>query len=573
MGPGRSHKFRAHVATALLALLALPWHPVAQAAPPKKGAPPAASSAPKPRKRPPGVRGMFDVAQELYDAGKYAPALAAYEALLRKYPGHEPAVIQTAKTLYRLDRIKDAYAVFTRISPQHLDPETSYEYGWAFYTNKAWEGAFYAFQRIPKGHALYDLANYYGAICAIKLRKYEDAEDMLEKAVVLPDKLAKSRSLYIKHVQALRLMQQKSALSKEREKEKETLTNGARKKPVKAPPASLDADAYAHLGFKSITKSAKVKYEAVHQYIDHHGLKEKNFDARVARVELKSGFIWPLPSKAPKEKRSAFGLGLTLAAEDRIVSGDEQRIIVSEDEQDLQRSLVKDLGTSDVKSGVAGVEPWMEFPLPEGLWLALGGELNYTFVDFERGRRTGFRKGYAELNGNAETITYGGAGAYKEVLDTETTPISNVVEGFVFGEQELIPKLKGKVKVTHSVFDYLVEELNLDGPDSTTQLEVLLTQEMPLGFKVKGAATYMSQTNYIFHNIPTYGQVAADGQATGGRLALTADPLPFLSASISKLINKTVWTIDNEAALDAFELNVPDYVEEFVANVSLNMAF
>ena len=116
--------------------------PAAKKAPPKK-VPQHPSvkphQPPKPnanKKRLPGVRGMFQVAQEYYEAGKYNQALGAYDALLRKYPGHEPAMMQLAKTLYRLDRIKDAYGVFAKINPQDLDPETAYEYGWSFYTNK-----------------------------------------------------------------------------------------------------------------------------------------------------------------------------------------------------------------------------------------------------------------------------------------------------------------------------------------------------------------------------------------------------------------------------------------------------
>lgn len=567
MGLRRSYLWTALLAIGLMPAPGMTSH--AEAAP-RKGAPAKKEAPPKARKRPPGVRGMFEAAQELYDAGKYVQALTAYDMLLKKYPGHEPAIIQTAKTLYRLDRIKDAYAVFARVSPQHLDPETSYEYGWSFYTNKAWEGAFYAFQRVPKGHALYDLANYYGAICAIKLRRYEEAEDMLEKAVVLPDKLAKSRSLYIKHVQALRLMQQKSALAKERDKEKDALNEGDKKKTAKTTEPPVDDGTYTHAGFKSITRSAKIKYDTIHQYIDHHGLKESNFDARVSTFEMKSGFIWPLGSKT-KERRTAFGLGITLAAEDRIIKGEEQQIVVSEDDKDLQRALISDLGTTDVKSGIAAAEPWIEFPLPENLWLALGGEINYTFVDFERANRTGHRKGYGEVNGTADRLTFGGSATYKEFLDTETKPISNVVESIVYVEREIIEQLTGKLKLTHSVFDYIDEDLS--GADSATEAAMYLTQLMPLGFKLKAGAGYLTQTNYIFHGIPTYGQVSADGQTMLGRLAIVAEPFPFLTASVSQLFNKTNWTIDNEDATDAFEVTVPDYIEEFTATVSLNMAF
>lgn len=547
-------------------------------APAKRNAPaPRAES--KAKKRPPGVRGMFEVAQELYEAGKFTQALAAYDLLLRKYPSHEPAVIQTAKTLYRLDRIKEAYNVFSRINPQHLDPETSYEYGWSFYTFKAYDGAFLAFQRVPRGHALYDLANYYGAICAIKLKKYEDAEDMLEKAVVLPDKLAKSRSLYIKHVQALRLMQQRSSLAKERDKEKDALDADGKKKTPKStdvgPPESTE---YQHQGFKSVDKSAKVTYQVVHQYLENHGFKETHFDAKVSSFELLSGTILAIPLKfgknsEGKDRQGAVGLQLRIAAEDRITEGNEERLIVDETEDDLQRLLAKNLGITDVKSGDLGFEPWIELPLPEGLWMNLGGEISFTYPDFERGKRFGYRKGYGGVDGHTGALTYGGALNYTELLDEKTKVISNAVEGRLRAETEIVPKLVGTVTLIHSVFDYLNEELALDGPDTSTRFEAQAVQVLPLTFKFTLFGAFEQDANYIFHGIPTFGQVAADGNVTVAKAKLSVSPFPFISASVQEIISQSKWSIDNEAARDPFEVNVSDYIEAFSATVTLNMDF
>ena len=79
-----------------------------------------------------GVVARYSQAMQLYDAGKFAEALVAFDQIHRAYPAHEPTTIQYAKTLYRLDRIPDN--LFARVNPQYLDPETSYEYGYAFYT-------------------------------------------------------------------------------------------------------------------------------------------------------------------------------------------------------------------------------------------------------------------------------------------------------------------------------------------------------------------------------------------------------------------------------------------------------
>lgn len=544
----------------------------------KPGAPQAGKpkQQPKPeqkRKKPPGVRGMFEDAQALYDAGKYAAALAAYDALLRKYPGHEPAVIQTAKSLYRLDRIKDAYAVFSKVNPQHLDPETSYEFGWSFYTNKSWEGALFAFQKVPKGHALFDLANYYGGVCAIKLKKYDVAEDMLEKAVVLPDKLAKSRALYIKHVQALRFMQEKSQLAKDRDSENRALSDAAKKRKNPPPAAAPASTEYVHKGFKSITKSARVKYAVEHQYYEFNGPRTETYDAKVSTLELKHGPLIPLSIKAKGDRQAALGLQLLISAEDRITEGREERLIIDNDDQDLVRQQNTDLGTTDVKSGIVSAEPWIEFPLPENLWLALGAEFNFTYPEFERGQRFGYRKGYSDLATTYKTVTYTMTGSYTENLDVETKPTTTIVGALMSVEGDIVPKLTAKAKVTYDVYDYLVPEQNLDGPDSVTGGEVSLAQALPLGITAKIIGASQQQTNYIFHNIPTYGQVAADGQVNSGKVVLSATPVPFFTLSVSQLVSQTTWNQQNPDAQQAFDLNVSDYVETFIAWVAVNMAF
>ena len=62
----------------------------------------------KGKRLPRGVVQLFAQAMQLYNAGKFAEALVAFDAIHRKYPAHEPTVVQYAKTLYRLDRIPES---------------------------------------------------------------------------------------------------------------------------------------------------------------------------------------------------------------------------------------------------------------------------------------------------------------------------------------------------------------------------------------------------------------------------------------------------------------------------------
>jgi tetratricopeptide (TPR) repeat protein len=570
---------------------------LAQVPQPTPGAPPAKSSAASggrrdagakgaagpAKRRQPGVRGMFDAAQELYAAGRYPEALAAFDAILKKYPAHEPSIQQMAKALYRLDRFREAYAFYARLSPATLDPETTYEYGWTFYTAKSYEGALAAFQRLPKGHALYDLANYYGAICAIKLKRYDVAEEMLDKAVVLPDKLAKSRTLYVKHVQALRLLQQRSALGRERDREKLELEAERKRKKKEAEEAAAKETVagYKHQGLRGVTKEAAVAYAAEHQYIDDHGFKQSAFDAKVASFSLKSGPVIPLPIKVGKDRQAAYGLELRLSAEDRVQTGDEQILVTDQSDQDVTRVLSRkakvngETGTAngETKSGTFGGETWLEFPLPEGVWLALGGELEFTYPEFARGQREGFRRGFLGVGGRAGAVNYAGEGSYTEVVNEKTKPITNIVTADVTLSGELLAKLTAALDLTYKVFDYPRPELELDGPDEATSGEVSLKQDIPYGFSITGTVDYERQTNAVFHGLPTYGEVAADGDLYTGKLILAAAPFSFVSASLEEDVTQKKWKVQNEAARETFEVNTPDYVESFTAKISLNLAF
>jgi tetratricopeptide (TPR) repeat protein len=160
----------------------------------------------KKRAAPPfNLRAVLETANRYYEMGRLNDALIGYSAILQRYPAHTAAIVQSAKIYYRMDHYNVAAQLFNRIPVTELDPETSYEFGWSNFNLHNYDGALRGFQRVPQGHSLADLANYYGGIAAIKLRRFEVAEDMLEKSLVLPDKLAKSRGMYLKHVQALRL--------------------------------------------------------------------------------------------------------------------------------------------------------------------------------------------------------------------------------------------------------------------------------------------------------------------------------------------------------------------------------
>jgi hypothetical protein len=225
------------------------------------------------------------------------------------------------------------------------------------------------------------------------------------------------------------------------------------------------------------------------------------------------------------------------------------------------------------KSGIVGAAPFFEVPLPEGVWIALGGDFNFTYPEFERGGRFGYRKGYLGLAGKYQTFTYKTEVGYTEVLDSRTEPTTAKVNGKIEGILALPAKLELTGAINHTQFDYLDEELEVPGPDSSSSFTAGATQGLPFGFSIGLEGSYEYQSNNVIYGIPSFGQIAADGQVATGKATLDAVPFPWLAAGIEEIFTKTTWKQDNEAAKDAFEANVVNYMEQLTAYASINMAF
>jgi len=540
---------------------------------------------PKPSTRPSGttnsaaggVRQMYAEAQKRYDAGKYPDALQMYDAILRKYPGHEPSSVQYAKTLYRLDRIQESYAMFARLNPQFLDAETSYEYGWAFYVNKQYEGGLYGFQRVPPGHSLYDLANYYGGICAIKIRRYSDAEEMLEKAMVLPDKLARSRLIYLKHAQELRLMNDKNQLAKERADEKKRLDtekSGDKKTDSASPSSGTGANGpYVHGGFLGVSRGAYLGFSQSNKTLNFHGFKSQTSTTRKGTFTFEHGPLLPLPYKDPlDEKRQAsVGVQLLLIGEDRQRTGEEQRIIIEEDNMDIVRYQSVDLGKSHSQLGVLGASPWAEFPIPGNLWAGLAGKIEFAYPEFGRAGRTGTQGGNVLVGLMMPEYTFKANVDYTQNLNSSTKAESTITETSLAFSYSFPANLSANGVLGYRFYDYV--ESTLDGPDSITFGTAEIKQKFPLGFSLTGFGSMEQQSSYIYHEIPTYGVVAADGQVATGKFTLGFAPFPWVSSFVSQLFQQTTWSVDNTEAQDTFEKNVASYVADLTFGASINFGF
>lgn len=558
-----------------------------------QGKPGTQSRPPKSNK---GVRALFESAQEFYKAGKYPAATAAFENILRRYPGHQPTILQLAKSYYRQDRIKDAYHTFNRVPSADFDPESSYEYGYAAYQQKNFETCQNTLRNIPDGHSLFDLAQYYQGICLLKLKRYKDAEVSFEKATVLPDKIAKSRGIYLKHIEAILVNQESQKLAQERRllfKEPKSAKTTSKKSPSPEKPTLKPAPATppSYQGFKGTGKSANVGMVSENQSIDYHGNKHETFESTSGSFSLSTTphfFLSPKPSL--KDRFGAIGLTIGLGASSATIKGKQQRILLDENDDSIQRNLTNTLPTKDEKKGSWSLEPWIEVPLPLNLWIATGLSLKMDFPDLERGKRSGTQEVYTSLGGKNGPLGYGTVINYVTLIDAKNAPKTAILGLQIHGAMDLTPLMAVTGILRYENYQYPDPDARINGADSVIRGEADIVQSFPLGFSIRFAGLADTEINKLTYDMPTYDVIAANainltglgsllyggvpgGPGYPGRSGRPEAIWPFFNAGITVLAKQTIWNVAEKETEEVFKLNVPNYVEQVKGELSIGLSF
>jgi tetratricopeptide (TPR) repeat protein len=524
---------------------------------------------------PKGVRQQFLVAEKLYRNGQYGAALNAFGLLLSNYPHHTPSLILYAKTSYRLDRIQEAYMTFSRLDINTLDPETSYEFGLSFYAHQNWQGALYGFRRVPQDHPLHDLANYYGGVAALKMRQFELAESMIEKAIVLPDKLVASRNLHLRYLRKLRIDREGDHLKRQRQEEKDRLKKANAKKapPTKsAPNKEMTPTEYEHKGWKGRDNGAFAIVDQKNQKIDFHGYALKNVSRTTQSAEFKLAPLFVLPFLERPQRKSVFVLQMNLKGEFVSSDGKEERILFFDNEDEYYRLYVVDERIRNQKNGQYTIAPWMEFPLPQDLWLSLGPEFSQNYPEFDSPGRSGRWSFFLNLGKNVEFYNLGTLLKYTYLMDADYKEVSSEVLAEFMTALKFDFGLTSEFKLAHRIFNYGEEAI--DGPDSVTAISAEAFQELPLKFKIGSFGGTEYRANSVGYNKGSYENISADGLVWLGRLYLEAAPLPWIALSLSQLWSTTDWSqVMPQDAQESWELNTADYLEEFVWKIELKKTF
>jgi tetratricopeptide (TPR) repeat protein len=569
-----------------------PVKPAASVLSPKSAAKPVAGGT---------VTTMFGRGMRWFDAGKYGEALVAFDQVLRKYPAYEPNKKMLARTLFKLDRMPEAWTFFSKIPPATLDPDTAYEFGVVAFNARQYEASLFALKKVPDGHTLHDLAGYYGGLAALKLKRYEESESLFEQAQVLPDRLARSRALYLKHVQQLRSLQEKTELARERENEIARIKGnaggpalGASQGPqsgqadgtgtaapvspatssASSPATSPSAGPYEHKGFQRIKRSMAFKGERRSQLSDNHGLADSTTTVSIGSFKFQQGPLIPFGTAVESKagpRRNAFGLQILFGGEDRDVNGKERRMVIIEDEQDIVRLQQTDPIRKHKLFAYVGAEPWLEFAAGDDWWIQTGINGYFEYPEFKRLGRSGNVRGFAGVGtrrGNASWQLTGSAG---EFLDTDNNPTTETKDATLKAAWDFNPSTN--LELEGSIKDFLYKDQSLDGPDQSLSLGATLSYSFGAGIGTSLFGAYERQKNAFFYGMPTYDELSADGDVMTGEISVSAKPATWLSLGITQTVSKTTWVVHREETKDTFERNVPDYLSLFKGSLTINFPF
>jgi len=474
-----------------------------------------------PRKKP-TIETQYKQATAAYQGGKFAEAARAFRAILKAYPGHEPSRIHLGRCLYRLERIADAYQVFSGVTLDSLDPETSYEYAQASMSQRQWEAALEGFKRIPKGHPLSDLAGYYGAITALNLKRYAQAEVLIDNAVVLPTKLIKSRDTYKKTIVELRHREEREQIERQKASDIEAMKHEtkqiiAKMRDPKTAKERGDGESRAQTpddgpeapGFIQIPRELGLGSDFSLTTFNYNGRRQD-------QARSIANYAWI--TLAPKPPSPTSGLALTARAENRAKSGQEPGLSPGQTEISLKEAVDAALPLSNdrVRIGILDLKAWTEAPIHRDFHLGLAGRGYAALADFrsDQSVTAGGGEAFASLAAG-DTELKASAGSY-QVWGTNRLQLKSWLEGRVALSTPLISDTS--LVLGGTAVQYRYQNALAEGPDfdfgASAKLAINLPRSTLLG--TEGLYLYSRGfriTQLAIADFVTFDQTSLTGRA------------------------------------------------------------
>lgn len=418
-------------------------------------------------------------ADAYYRDQQYSEAANLYRKALKIDSNSVGLKIKLGKSLYKTTDFEESYKAFKAVPLTSLDSETRYEFGQTALRAQDFKSCLKTFQTIPKGHPLFDLARFHGAICAANSSEYQLALKLMQEAVVLPSKLVSSKRAFEK--------QMANELTNSQNKKDERRKIKKFKNKNRPRPGSKDRNTYTmteevtlpNISFSRHTlESPKGNLGSADVGLrftrGQHAFTDEDRDVGEIGLTVKSDIFHQFQTPS-----GIFGLALWSNLEFEKQNLDGQLIpLLPNDFEELSLLIRKenDFGESDKIPGIysnyqkadltvtsASVGGAPNFRINNDLWLLAGGELTLASINFN--------DDYTYSNYKAITgLIYSGkkikAALIGEYIDTGVlnVNIKNAVRGSFYLSYWLSSKVKFGTHMQAKQYIYY-DDVAVDGPE------------------------------------------------------------------------------------------------------------
>lgn len=504
-------------------------------------------------------------ADKLFENRKYDDAIFHYTRILKAAPNLEKARINLARCLYKMGRFEDAYDAFQDLHAKSLSPEARYESAQAALKVKDFASALAGFLQVPNGHPLYDLANYYGAICASNLKDYKQAAKLMRQAVVLPSKLMSSKRIYLDHI-------------KEMIAQNEPKPTSTKDSPPPPSTAGQPARASGPAPDKPYGPGFAV-YPTRYGLINDIAIQTQQFtqgeDDRheTLRSALAGSYSVRLPMNAKQKTSyphillySRLRLGGT-----RLIGTESQ--LLNDDLSELRRLADQNRPTRDTATGelAAGLSP--EWYLGQNFWFSLAGSSAAVVPRFEGSLAALHVIGQMRLGLQSPNLIAQTSFKMIETVQDSTRLFARTQEEITL---HIIPESLFSLKIGGRASQYSYHENQIDGPNQMFWLKVdgILRFSESSHFSLGGHVEQFHGQRY--HNLGELDAVGFDQFGSGAQMALEVSPIPAIQFSLVGYIHERFFDgiapDVNQARFDIAE-NVPEAIVELTAQLSINRTF
>ncbi len=526
-----------------------------------------------------------------YEKEKYREAAGLFSRILKEYPGHEPSRLQLAKTLYRMGKGSEAYDIFKSLNPKFFDPETAYEYAHVYFAKSQWDGSLNAFKKVPKGHALYDLASFYGAICAFKLERYQEADEMMDNAVVLPSKLIKSRALYRKSISDILMQKQREEVLRQKAEAIAKLREGtrsheenllkkqieeekARSRAMMPPPPPPPPPPPQPYGFFLSQTRANAGIRITQQTANFNTLADQNGSFRDSFFHFSKGAVGPMLRRAA-DVGGDYLYQLDLMVMDHNFNGPTWQIAPTVEEEIADRYFQSLTGNSSVKAGSGSFLLGAEHPLGRGLWLGATAKWLHFFPELESGQSAADARGELFIGQNLPESQWTMSLQYHQLLQHDGKPWYNVsVQELTSSYVHEASQLGFRVLLNAQQYGYDLEPT--DGPENTYRVKGAAFALFPYAAELGIEGIGLWEEGMRRYDIGNLTAMVFDRRSVSGTLYAHVSPLPWLTLKVAGLRQQRDFARvepPDEASRQILEADQFSFLSQSTLTVTANLLF